>query len=161
MSAGGGAFLFSSLLHDCRVRGCTLLNARWSFFCRDLLNSVYGNQSLWYHSFVAERPNSQPLWETMSMCSTAGCEFRVAVKVFINRQCSLLVPALTWWNYKHGNTVELLICEIPPGAVPFITKTWRRRLIDKHIAWLAIRGYCLCRQELWCCWHTWPFTRIS
>lgn len=32
-------------------------------------------------------------------------DFRVAVKVFINGQFSLLAQAMTWWIYKQHNIV--------------------------------------------------------
>ncbi len=53
---------------------------------------------------------------------------------------------MTWWNYKHHNTVKLLICETPQGVVSFVTKACGERITDKYIAGLTIRRHC--RQEL-------------
>lgn len=48
-----------------------------------------------YYSFLVLWPESQQLRETMPMCFRTSYEFRVVVKVFINRQCTLLAQAMT------------------------------------------------------------------
>lgn len=59
-------------------------------------------------------------------------EFKVAVKVFINGECSLLSEVMTSWKYKYNNTVVLLIYTTPPGVASFITKACVGRVIDKY-----------------------------
>ena len=169
-SAGGEAFLYHGQLQRDWWTKKTNLNSHLAppkltiqHLCQFNKISFWESESIWsaksYLRFLVVWPASRQWRETMPTCFRTSYEFRVAVKVFINRQRSLLVPAMTCLNYNHHNTVELLICDAPPGVVSFITKAWAGRVID--IVWLTIRGYCSSWQELWCCWHIWPFTRIS
>lgn len=45
--------------------------------------------------------------------------------------------ATTWWDYKHHNTVRLLICETSQLVVCFITKACGGRVVDNYIAGLC------------------------
>lgn len=53
--------------------------------------------------------------------------------VFIEQPSSLITRALTWWNYKHQNTVKYLIGSAPQGSITFISKGWEGRTSDKVV----------------------------
>ncbi|XP_014679850.1 PREDICTED: uncharacterized protein LOC106819777 [Priapulus caudatus] len=54
-------------------------------------------------------------------------------EIFIERPSNLLARAQTWSNYKHHNTVKILIGITPQGAVSFLSKGWGGRATDKFI----------------------------
>ena len=55
-------------------------------------------------------------------------------EVFIEQPSSLLARAQTYSNYKHHNTIKLLIGVTPRGMnVSFISKSWGGRCSDKFI----------------------------
>lgn len=54
-------------------------------------------------------------------------------EVFVDRPSSLLARAGTWSNYKHHNTVKLLIGITPQGTISFISRAWVGRVSDNHI----------------------------
>lgn len=70
-------------------------------------------------------------------------DFRVAVKVFINGQFSLLAQAMTWWIYKQHNIVLFKIYETHQRVVSFISKSCGGRVIDEYIA-----GQCVVKKIL-------------
>lgn len=45
-------------------------------------------------------------------------------EVFIERPSDLKARAQTWSNYKHHNTLKLLISITPQGTISFISKAW-------------------------------------
>ena len=54
-------------------------------------------------------------------------------EIFINHPTSLKAHAQTWSNYKHCNTVKLLINITPQGSVAFISQGWGGRTSDVHL----------------------------
>ena len=54
-------------------------------------------------------------------------------EVFIERPSNLLARAATWSNYKHHNTLKVLLGTTPQGVVSFVSDCWGRRVSDKHL----------------------------
>ena len=74
---------------------------------------------------------------------------------FIERPRSLTLQAQTWSDYKHHNTIKVLVGISPRGNICFVSKAWGGRASDRHITlasgildyvdvgdqWLADRGF--------------------
>ena len=45
-------------------------------------------------------------------------------EIFIERARNLTVRALTWSNYKHHNTIKILVGMAPTGAISFLSKVF-------------------------------------
>jgi len=54
-------------------------------------------------------------------------------EIFIEHPSNLRARTLTWWNYKHKNTVKLLVGILPQGTVRFISEAWGGRVSDKYL----------------------------
>ena len=54
-------------------------------------------------------------------------------EMFIQKPSNPLCQAATWSDYKHNNTVKLLVAVTPQGSVAFISKLWGGRASDRHI----------------------------
>ena len=54
-------------------------------------------------------------------------------EIFIEQPSDLLARAQTWSQYKHHNTIKLLIGITPQGTVSFLSKCWGGRASDKQI----------------------------
>ncbi len=82
-------------------------------------------------------PEREQLMKTMPM------EFRKTFRkcviiidcfeVFIERPTALKARAQTWSNYKHHNTVKVLIGVAPQGCISFISKGWGGRVSDQYL----------------------------
>ena len=80
---------------------------------------------------------------------------------FIERPRNLTLQAQTWSDYKHHNTIKVLVAITPRGSICFVSKAWGGRASDRHITlasgildfvdpgdqWLADRGF-LVKSEL-------------
>ena len=54
-------------------------------------------------------------------------------EIFIEKSSNLLARAETWSQYKHHNTVEIVIVIKGQGTISHILKAWEERTSDKHI----------------------------
>ena len=54
-------------------------------------------------------------------------------EVFCERPSDLKARALTYSNYKHHNTVKVLIGITPQGVISHVSKGWGGRVSDKHL----------------------------
>ena len=54
-------------------------------------------------------------------------------EVFIERPSNLLARASTWSQYKHHNTIKLLIGITPQGDISFLSDSWGGRVSDKYL----------------------------
>ena len=52
-------------------------------------------------------------------------------EIFIERPTDLVAQSQTWSNYKHHNTIKVLIGITPQGTVSFLSKAWGGRASDK------------------------------
>lgn len=52
---------------------------------------------------------------------------------FVERPSSLVSQWLTWSEYKHHNTFEILIGVTPNGMVSFVSRLWGGNASDRHI----------------------------
>ena len=72
----------------------------------------------------------------MSFQYTFGKQVTVIIdcfEVFIERPTNLLARAQTFSNYKHHNTVKILIGITPQGTVCFVSEGWGGRTSDKYL----------------------------
>ena len=83
-------------------------------------------------------PDQNSLQKTIPECFLQSFGKKVAViigcfEVFIECRSNLRARALTWSNYKHKNTVKILIRILPQGIVEFISETWGGCVRDKYL----------------------------
>ena len=56
-----------------------------------------------------------------------------ATELFIEKPTSPCAQNATWSDYKHHNTVKLMVGIAPNGAFTFISKLWSGSIIDRKI----------------------------
>ena len=77
------------------------------------------------------------LWRTMPMCFQVSFGKKTTTiidcfEVFIERPSNVLARSQTFSNYKHHNTVKVLIGITPQGSICFTSKAWGGRTSDKY-----------------------------
>ena len=77
--------------------------------------------------FLIYWPGREELQRTMPRCFMRSFGKKVAViidcfEIFIDRPSNLVARAYTWSNYKHHNTIKILLGTTPQGVVCFVSE---------------------------------------
>ena len=88
--------------------------------------------------FLIQWPEREELRKTKPLVFRQNFGLGVAViidcfEIFTDRPSSFIARGLTWSNYKHHNTVKLLIGITPQGVIRFLSNAWGGRVSDKHL----------------------------
>ena len=99
----------------------------------DMLNIMYTRLK-----FLVFWPDREELWKTMPLCFRPHYGLKVAAiidcyEIKIEKPSNLLARAATWSQYKHSNTVKILIAIAPQGMTTFVSNSWGGRVSDKHL----------------------------
>lgn len=83
-------------------------------------------------------PDREALQKTMPVCFQESFGKKVLIiidcfEIFIERPSNLEARATTWSNYKHKNTVKVLLGITPQGVILFVSYTWGGRISDKYL----------------------------
>ena len=76
--------------------------------------------------------------KTMPLCFRPTYGLKVAsiidcYKIKIEKPSNFAARAATWSQYKHSNTVKVLIAISPQGMTMFLSDSWGGRVSDKHL----------------------------
>ena len=99
----------------------------------DMLNMMYTRLK-----FLIFWPDREELWKTMPLCFCPHYGVKVAAiidcyEIKIEKPSNLLARAAIWSQYKHSNTVKVLIAIAPQGMTTFVSSSWGGRVSDKHL----------------------------
>lgn len=83
-------------------------------------------------------PDRESLHSTMPQCFQYSFGKRTTViidcyEVFIQKPSNYLARAQTFSNYKHHNTIKVLIGITPQGTISFVSQAWGGRTSDKFL----------------------------
>ena len=83
-------------------------------------------------------PTHNALHKTMPQCFIDSFRYKTTViidcfEIFINRATNLMTRAQTFSNYKHHNTVKVLIGISPQGTISFVSEAWGGQTSDKFL----------------------------
>ena len=83
-------------------------------------------------------PDRDSLRKTMPICFQKAFGKKVALiidcfEIFVERPSNLQARAMTWSNYKHHNTIKVLMGIAPQGVVSFISESWGGRVSNKYL----------------------------
>lgn len=98
-------------------------------------------------------PSRETLHATMPACFQESFGDNIAViidcfEIFIETPSNLLTAAQCWSNYKHHQTVKVLIGITPQGTISYISDTYGGRISDKRITEISGLLECLKPQDV-------------
>ena len=88
--------------------------------------------------FLIFWPDREELQKTMPLCflPTYGSKVVAIIDCYeikIEKPSNLVARGSTWSQYKHSNTVKVLIAVAPQGVTTFVSECWGGRTSDKHL----------------------------
>uniref|UniRef100_A0A7M5X0V0 DDE Tnp4 domain-containing protein n=1 Tax=Clytia hemisphaerica TaxID=252671 RepID=A0A7M5X0V0_9CNID len=87
--------------------------------------------------FLIHWPEREQLRKTMPGCILDNFEKCAVIldcfEIFIEKPTDLTARAQTWSQYKHHNTVKVLLGMTPQGTISFISQPWGGRASDIHV----------------------------
>ncbi|XP_078665956.1 uncharacterized protein LOC144908269 [Branchiostoma floridae x Branchiostoma belcheri] len=83
-------------------------------------------------------PAREDIMHTMPACfkATFGSKVTIIIdcfEVFVERSSNIRARGQTFSNYKHHNTVKVLVGIVPQGSICFVYCAWGGRTSDKHL----------------------------
>ena len=89
-------------------------------------------------NFLVVWPKRDNLRKTMPLCFRAVYGVKVVAiidcyEIKIEKPSNLVAKSATWSQYKHANTVKILLAISPQGVTSFVSDSWGGRVSDKHL----------------------------